>query len=392
MKGKESKPHIGIFGRRNSGKSALINAITGQEIAIVSDIAGTTTDPVKKAIEIKGIGPVILIDTAGIDDFGELGMKRVAKTDEALEVIDLAIIVINEYQWSEPEEVLAKKLIKLEVPFLIINNKIDIFQGEPKNKIGEQKLLNVSTVTKEGINELVQQIIALMPSSLHTTPSLLDDIVHAGDTILLITPIDEAAPEKRLILPQVQMIRDILDHDAIAIVLKVDKITHYLRNHPAPQLIITDSQVFDEVSSLIPPTIPLTSFSIILARQKGNFAQYLKGTPFIEKLKDNDEILILESCTHLTSCEDIGRVKIPNWLQSYTKKKLQFTFVSGLEKLPDISKFAMVVQCGGCMVTRKQLHNRLNKAIALQIPITNYGMLIAYVNGIFERAIQPFQK
>lgn len=392
MKGKESKPHIGIFGRRNSGKSALINAITGQEIAIVSDIAGTTTDPVKKAIEIKGIGPVILIDTAGIDDFGELGMKRVAKTDETLEIIDLAIIVINEYQWNESEEVLAKKLIKLEVPFLIINNKIDIFQGEQKNKIGEQKLLNVSTVTKEGINELVQQIIALMPSSLHTTPSLLDDIVHAGDTVLLITPIDEAAPEKRLILPQVQMIRDILDHDAIAIVLKVDKITHYLRNHPEPQLVITDSQVFDEVSSLIPPTIPLTSFSIILALQKGNFAQYLKGTPFIEKLKDSDEILILESCTHLTSCEDIGRVKIPNWLQSYTKKKLQFTFVSGLEKLPDISKFAMVVQCGGCMVTRKQLHNRLNKAIDLQIPITNYGMLIAYVNGIFERAIQPFQK
>ncbi len=392
MKGKESKPHIGIFGRRNSGKSALINAITGQEIAIVSDIAGTTTDPVKKAIEIKGIGPVILIDTAGIDDFGELGMKRVAKTDETLEIIDLAIIVINEYQWNESEEVLAKKLIKLEVPFLIINNKIDIFQGEQKNKIGEQKLLNVSTVTKEGINELVQQIIALMPSSLHTTPSLLDDIVHAGDTVLLITPIDEAAPEKRLILPQVQMIRDILDHDAIAIVLKVDKITHYLRNHPEPQLVITDSQVFDEVSSLIPPTIPLTSFSIILALQKGNFAQYLKGTPFIEKLKDSDEILILESCTHLTSCEDIGRVKIPNWLQSYTKKKLQFTFVSGLEKLPDISKFAMVVQCGGCMVTRKQLHNRLNKAIALQIPITNYGMLIAYINGIFERAVQPFQR
>lgn len=392
MKGRENKPHIGVFGRKNNGKSSLINAITQQEIAIVSPVPGTTTDPVKKSIEIFGIGPVILIDTAGIDDEGDLGKKRVSKSEEILRIIDLAIIVINEYQWDISENQLVEKLNELETPFIIVNNRVDEWTAERRNSINNFPLINVSAVSGEGIDNLIKGMIAAMPPTSYISHSLLGDVISPNNKILLITPIDSEAPAMRMTLPQVQTLRDILDNDAVATFVKEDKVEYYLQNFPKPDLVITDSQVFNKVSPLVPAEIPLTSFSILLAKHKGDFQNYLKGTPYIDQLQDGDNILVLESCTHQIACEDIGRVKIPNWLQNYTKKKLNFTFLSGLEPIHDITRYALVVQCGGCMVTRKQLLNRLKLAVENNIPITNYGMLIAYINGIFERAVKVFIK
>ncbi|MEG1555310.1 MAG: [FeFe] hydrogenase H-cluster maturation GTPase HydF [Bacteroidales bacterium] len=392
MKGKESTPHIGIVGRRNNGKSSLINALTGQDIAIVSEQAGTTTDPVKKSIEIFGIGPVILVDTAGIDDIGELGEKRMNKSWEILKTIDLAIVVINRCQWEEPEINLTHRLQQYEIPFIIVNNKIDKEYNQRCHIAPAYEVINVSALTGLGIQQLIKKMVERMPHSAYISHSLLGNLIRENDTVVLITPIDSEAPEGRLILPQVQMIRDVLDHEAIATVLKENKIENYLQNNPAPQMIITDSQVFGKVAPLIPENIPLTGFSIVLAHHKGHFEAYLQGTPTVENLQDNDRILILESCTHLTSCEDIGRVKIPTLLKKYTGKKLHFTFVSGLNQIPDIQQFALVIQCGGCMITRKQLINRLKPALDHQVPVTNYGMLIAYLNGMYHRAIQVFLK
>ncbi|MCL1968989.1 MAG: [FeFe] hydrogenase H-cluster maturation GTPase HydF [Bacteroidetes bacterium] len=384
MKGTNSQPHIGIFGRRNNGKSALINVLTGQDIAIVSDVAGTTTDPVKKSMEIFDIGPVVLIDTAGLDDENELGKKRVAKTENVLKQIDLAILVLTHYQFEETEEKLVAQLRALETPFIIVNNKSDVIETKDIT-IENKTVISLSAKTGEGIPELIKKIKQEMPVSAYHTHSLLEGIVKENDTVLLITPIDSEAPEGRLILPQVQVLRAILDQNAIAIVVKEDKVERCLSNI-SPNLVITDSQVFKTVAPLIPPDIPLTGFSILLARFKGDYENYLKGTPQVENLKEGDAVLIMESCTHLTSCEDIGRVKIPKWLTEYTKKTLYFDFVSGLTPVNNIEKYALVVQCGGCMITKKQILNRLKPAIDAGIPITNYGMLIAYLTGIFERA------
>ena len=384
------KPHIGIFGRRNNGKSSLINAITGQETAIVADYAGTTTDPVKKSMEIFGIGPVVLIDTAGIDDDGEVGSKRVEKSLDIIKSIDLAIIVTNNYQWGEAEELLCQRLQEFATPYLIVNSKSDLLT-HTTTQLNGQPIYNISARTGEGLQELTAAMVKAMPPSAYMSHSILEGIIREGDTIVMVTPIDSEAPEGRLILPQVQLIRDALDNNAIAIVLKEDKLAGYLANHPTPALVITDSQMFGEVSAIVPESIPLTSFSILLAKHKGAFTEYLSGTPQIDNLRDGDHILVLESCTHQSSCEDIGRVKIPRWLQKHTGKQLQFTFVSGLQPLPDLHNFAMVIQCGGCMITQKQLINRLQPAIKQNIPITNYGMLIAYINGIFERAVAPLR-
>jgi [FeFe] hydrogenase H-cluster maturation GTPase HydF len=394
MKGYHSQPHIGIFGRRNNGKSALINALTSQEIAIVSDVAGTTTDPVKKSMEISGIGPVVLIDTAGIDDVNELGRKRVEKTENILKHIDLAILVLTNYHFGETEEKLLDKLRVLDTPFIIVNNKSDIINIE--NVIIEKEaVISLSAKTGKGISTLIEVIKHKIPVSAYLTHSLLEGIVKENDTVLLITPIDSEAPEGRLILPQVQTIRAILDQNAIAIVMKEDKVKRFFTIKGAKDaqraqigfdLVITDSQVFKTVAPLIPPHIPLTSFSILFARFKGDYENYLKGTPQIENLKDGDSVLILESCTHLSSCEDIGRVKIPKWLTEYTSKILHFDFVSGLTPIENIEKYALVVQCGGCMITKKQVLNRLKPAMDAGVPVTNYGMLIAYITGIFERA------
>lgn len=388
-KGRNSKPHIGIFGRRNNGKSSLINAITGQETAIVDSTAGTTTDPVRKSIEIFGIGPCIVIDTAGIDDEGEVGAKRVKKSLDVLKTIDLAILVITNYEIGIPEKQLITQFKKLELPFIIANNKCDL--NNPREvEIDSRKILNISTITNYGIKELLSEVVRTMPETAYRSRSMLGDIIGSDSEVLLVTPIDTEAPEGRLILPQVQTIRDILDNDAVAIVMKESQLEGYLQNHRMPDLIITDSQAFHEVEKIVPKDVPLTGFSIVLARQKGEFEQYLKGTPCIDNLTDGNRILMLESCTHLTSCDDIGRVKLPRLIRSFTGRNLEFDYVSGLDQISDIQEYAMVIQCGGCMVTRKQLQERLRPAIEAGIPVSNYGMILAYVNGIFERAVSMF--
>lgn len=397
MKGKDTKPHIGIFGRRNNGKSSLINALAGQEIAIVSDYAGTTTDPVKKSMEIPGIGPVILVDTAGIDDEGELGKKRVAATLNTLRTIDFALLVVANNTFGEPERDLVQKFRDKEIPFLVVHNKSDL---EPLEFSAETaittetgvKPIPFSALLKTGVELLVQQIRSGIPETAYRSRSLLGDILSYGDVVLLITPIDIEAPEGRMILPQVQAIRDILDNDCIAVVLKEREADAFIRKmNPLPKLVITDSQVFLKADASIPKEIPLTSFSIMLARHKGDFDTYVKGTPAIGTLKDGDKVLILESCTHHVSCDDIGRMKIPRWLTQYTGKKLHFEVVTGLSDLPsDIRDYALVVQCGGCVLTRKQVYGRIRPAIEAGVPVTNYGMAIAWVHGIFHRAVAPF--
>jgi len=400
QKGKESKPHIGIYGRRNYGKSSLINMLAGQNVSIVSDFAGTTTDPVKKSFEITGFGPVILIDTAGIDDIGELGKKRINKTLESINQIDLALLLINSNLWTDFEEKLVEEFDRTNTPYIVVNSKADIdpldnsFSDQLTKKLDIPFIISTSTKDRFGIEQLITAIKETIPESSFKTPTLLGDLINYGDIVLLITPIDVQAPAGRLILPQVQAIRDILDNDAVAIVVKEREVDVFLRKTKIkPALAVTDSQIFTKADASIPKDIPLTSFSILLARFKGDFNNYLKGTPKISELKDGDRILILESCTHHVSCDDIGRVKIPRWINSFTGKKLTYDVVTGLDSLPiDIKEYSLVVQCGGCVITRKQLINRLKLAIEAGIPVTNYGMTIAYVQGIYDRAIAPFVK
>ena len=398
-KGRESKPHIGIYGRRNNGKSSLINCLAGQDIAIVSDHAGTTTDPVKKSFEITGFGPVILVDTAGIDDSGDLGQKRVERTIRTLEIIDLALLVITNNSWGEYEDDLINKFRELDIPFIVIHSKSDI--EEPSidfrkkiSSITGNTLFEFSSTDKRNFEELISQIRKSIPEHSYKTPTLLGDLISYGDIVILITPIDVEAPSGRLILPQMQAIRDILDNDAVAIVLKEREVDAFLKKTKIkPALAITDSQVFVKADASVPNDIPLTSFSIMLARFKGDFDNYLKGTPKISDLKDGDRVLLLESCTHHVSCDDIGRTKIPRWITNFTGKKIEYDLVAGLDTLPrPITDYSLVIQCGGCMITRKQLHNRLQAAIKAGVPVTNYGMAIAYVQGIYKRATAPFIK
>lgn len=397
-KGRDTKPHVGIFGRRNVGKSSLINALVGQDTAIVSDIAGTTTDPVKKSIEVHGLGPLIFIDTAGIDDTGELGELRIKKSLASLKLIDLAILVLADNLFGDHEARLAKEFTSLDVPFVVVHNKSDLtpVTEELRKKVREltgTEVAEYSALNPEKFNPaLLSMIREAMPASALKSHGLIGDLVKPGDIVLLITPVDIEAPEGRLILPQVQVIRDILDNDCTAIVLKEREVDSFLRRTGIrPALAITDSQVFLKADASIPRDIPLTSFSIILARQKGDFAEYLRGTPKIGGLKDGDRVLLLESCTHNVSCDDIGRVKIPRWLTNFTGKKLEFDNVAGLDDFPrPIEDYALVIQCGGCMVTHRQLVNRLREPKKHSIPITNYGMAIAYVHGIFNRATEPF--
>lgn len=397
QKGKEAKPHIGIYGRRNNGKSSLINLLAGQNVAIVSDFAGTTTDPVKKSFEITGFGPVILVDTAGIDDVGELGQKRVEKTLQSIAHIDLALLVVASNTWGEYEEMLVSEFIKSDTPFIVVHNKSDI---EPATQTYKEKLnskrhsgfIDISCKFQKQPDELISLIKQAIPESSYRTPTLLGDLISYGDIVLLITPIDVEAPAGRLILPQVQAIRDVLDNDAVAVVLKEREVDAFLRKTQVkPALAITDSQIFVKADASIPHDIPLTSFSILLARLKGDFENYLKGTPKISELKDGNRVLLLESCNHHVSCDDIGRVKIPRWISNFTGKQLEYDVVAGLDTLPrDIKEYSLVIQCGGCMITRKQLINRLRPAVKAGIPVTNYGMAIAYVQGIYNRAIAPF--
>ncbi len=399
MKGRDAKPHVGIFGRRNNGKSSLINCLADQEVAIVSKEPGTTTDPVKKSMEITQIGPVVMIDTAGTDDTGEIGKKRVDKTREVIRQIDLGILVLAGNRFDQEEESVISQFEKWEVPYLVVHNKSDLdplhdrFKKQVLEATGKQ-VLEFSALHPHNREALIGQIQSATPESAYLSKSLVGDIISQGDLVLLITPIDDEAPEGRLILPQVQAIRDILDNDAIAIVAKEREIdTLMKRLSPRPALVITDSQVFKKADASIPDEIPLTSFSTVLARYKGDFENYLKGTPHLSKLNNGDKILILESCTHHVSCDDIGRVKIPRWLASFSGMQLDYEVVSGLGKVPgEITDYSMVIQCGGCMITRKQLINRIKPAVEAGIPVTNYGMAIAYMHGIYERAVAPFVK
>ncbi|MFT3740406.1 MAG: [FeFe] hydrogenase H-cluster maturation GTPase HydF [Breznakibacter sp.] len=394
---KERHPHIGIYGRGNNGKSTLVNCISGQDTAIVSHVPGTTTDPVKKSYEITGFGPVTLVDTAGIDDSGELGRKRVEKTWQSLETIDLAILVVTHNRLDETERDCIARFDALDVPFIVVHNKqdempMDTGFVERYKAMGAKEILPFSQ--GKSVDPIVNAIKRAIPDPAFKAANLLGDLVGHGDIVLLITPIDTEAPAGRLVLPQVQAIREVLDNDAVCIVLKEREVDAFLRKTAIrPALVVTDSQVFPKADASIPKEIPLTSFSIALARFKGDFPQYIKGTPHISKLKDGDRVLLMESCTHHTSCDDIGRVKIPRWMTNFTGKTLSFDVVAGLDQVTrPMTDYALVVQCGGCMVTRKQLANRLRPAIDAGVPVTNYGMAIAYTLGIYSRAVAPFLK
>lgn len=395
-KGKDLKPHIGIFGRRNNGKSSFINVLTGQEVAIVSNHPGTTTDPVKKSVEIFGIGPVVMVDTAGVDDNGGLGIKRIEKTMAVIKSIDCAILLIAGNIFGFFEKHLIREFQEYDVPYLIVHNKSDI---EPLSEKTNQEIktvtsaetINFSTINPGNFDELVEIIKNTIPQTAYVKPSLLGGMVQPKDVVLLITPIDSEAPEGRMILPQVMALRDVLDNDCICVVVKESELEDFLKLGIKPALAVTDSQAFAYVSKIIPEDVPLTGFSIVFARASANFEKYVEGTMKIGRLQDGDKILILESCTHHVSCDDIGRHKLPKWLTSFTGKKLQFEIIPGIEKLPEnLTDFALVIQCGGCVATQKQLQNRLKPAIGLNVPVSNYGMAIAYLNGIFERAIAPF--
>ena len=395
-KGRDLKPHIGIFGRRNNGKSSFINAIVDQDVAIVSDIAGTTTDPVKKSVEIFGVGPAIMIDTAGIDDTGDLGSKRIQKTLEVIKTIDLAILLIAHNIFDDDEIELLNHFKRYSIPSIIIHNKSDVeeidFDTLDRIKFfTSSEVLDFSVVDQLNKEEIINAIKRNIPETAYQKPSLFKGILKPKDIILLVTPIDSEAPDGRMILPQVMAWRDVLDNDCICISLKETELKDFIKLGIKPALVVTDSQVFEYVSSLLPANILLTSFSILFARLKGDFLSYIEGTRQIDNLKDEDKILILESCTHQISCEDIGRFKIPIWLEKYTGKKLNYEFRSGLNaSLDDLPEYSLVIQCGGCVATRKQVLNRVQIVSSKGVPITNYGMLIAYVNGIFNRVIQPF--
>ncbi|MBK8807619.1 MAG: [FeFe] hydrogenase H-cluster maturation GTPase HydF [Bacteroidales bacterium] len=395
-KGNDIKPHIGIFGRRNNGKSSFINLLVGQDLSIVSDKAGTTTDPVKKSVEIFGIGPAILIDTAGIDDKGELGLKRVAKSNATIKTVDCAILLITNNKFDNIEINLIKQFDDFAVPYLIVHNKSDLQEItnhtiEKIRKISSATTVSFSCSSPTNFEAIVEHIKNTIPQTAYQKTSLFTNLIKPKDIVLLITPVDSEAPDGRMILPQNMAIRDVLNNNCICITIKETEIEDFLKLGIKPALVVTDSQVFGMVSKLIPEDIPLTGFSVIFARLKGDFEKYIQGTSYISKLKDGDKVLILESCTHHVSCEDIGRYKLPDWITKFTNKELHFTVVAGLSEIKeDITSFAIIIQCGGCMVTKKQLQNRLKLAIDAEIPITNYGLAIAYMNGIFDRAIAPF--
>lgn len=388
------KVHIALVGRTNTGKSSLINCLLDQERAIVSNVAGTTTDPVRKSYEIPGTASVVFIDTPGIDDTGELGKLRVEKTFDALRQADAAILVISGNRFGEPEERLLEECKTWELPFLVLHNKSD--ESLPTAELQEQirtscgsPLLPFSTV-KGDRQTLLEAVIRLIGKREHR--SLLGGLLRPGQFVMLVTPIDSEAPTGRMILPQVQMLRDILDNRCTAIVLQPEEIPAFFASSPLrPHLVVTDSQAFGKVAPQIPDDIPLTSFSIVFAHHKGNFENYLAGTRHIDRLRDGDRILMLESCSHHTSCEDIGRHKIPALLKKYTGKQLDFDFMSALSPIcRPFTDYALVIQCGGCMVTSRQLCNRLKPAVDAGVPVSNYGMTLAWLQGIFPRATAPF--
>ncbi len=380
--------HIGFFGRRNAGKSSVVNAVTGQNLAIVSDVKGTTTDPVYKAMELLPLGPVMIIDTPGIDDEGALGALRVKKTRQVLNKTDVAVLIVDGCEGKKQcDGELIDLFIKKGLPYVIVYNKSDLCAPAPNHAENE---IWVSALEGTNIYEL-KELIGRLAATQENQRRIVADLVSPGDFLVLVIPIDKAAPKGRLILPQQQTIRDILDADANAIVVKENQLKQTLSHiGPRPRLVITDSQVFQRVSTDTPSDIQLTSFSILFARYKGNLAQNVRGVRTLENLKDNDRILICEGCTHHRQCNDIGTVKMPGWIQKYTGKKLEFSFTSGTEFPDDLSDYRLIVHCGGCMLNEREMKYRLQCAEDQGIPMTNYGILIAYIHGILARSLEPF--
>lgn len=380
--------HIGFFGKRNAGKSSVVNAVTGQDLAVVSDVKGTTTDPVYKAMELLPMGPVMIIDTPGIDDVGALGEQRVRKTKQVLNKTDVAVLIVDAIQGKSAED---EELIKLfqdkKIEYIIVYNKCDLLDQEP---MAADREIYVSAKDRTNIEALKEKIASMAPGD-DQKLKIVGDLIHPSDFVVLVTPIDKAAPKGRLILPQQQTIRDILEADATAIVVKEFELRETLENlGKKPKLVITDSQVFAKVSADTPKDIMLTSFSILFARYKGLLEEAVRGAAALEKLNDGDSLLISEGCTHHRQCDDIGRVKLPRWIKNYTGKELNFEFTSGGEFPEDLSKYKLIVHCGGCMLPEREVKYRLKCAVDQQIPITNYGTLIAYMQGILKRSLEPF--
>lgn len=390
--------HIGIFGKRNAGKSSLLNALTGQNIAIVSDILGTTTDPVLKTMELLPLGPVVFIDTPGLDDDSVLGKERVEKSFQMLRKTDFILVIIDAVTGKTSEDIEFLSLLEeKKIPHFVVYNKKDLMESsqifvESSVQSGDKNEIYVSAKTRDNIDLLKTKIIEALSKEEKHLP-IVADLISPSDFVVLVVPIDKAAPKGRLILPQQQTIRDILDADATAIVVKEHELKDTLSKlGKKPKLVITDSQVFQQVDEDTPKDILLTSFSILFARYKGDLDSLIAGVKAIDSLKDGDRVLISEGCTHHRQCDDIGTVKLPKWILKYTGKKLDFEFTSGTEFPKDLSTYQFVVHCGGCMLNEKEMKYRLSYSSNQSIPITNYGILIAYIHGILYRSLEPFPK
>jgi [FeFe] hydrogenase H-cluster maturation GTPase HydF len=389
--------HIGFFGRRNAGKSSVLNAVTGQDLAVVSDVKGTTTDPVQKSMELLPLGPVVVIDTPGIDDEGELGALRVKKSYQVLNKSDAAVLVVDaSLGLCEEDFAFIEHIQKKQIPYAVAFNKSDLAPSASIAKdlqyLKEHQIdfVSVSTADLSGIDTLKEKIATLAKTE-DTKLRIVADLIHPSDFVVLVVPIDKAAPKGRLILPQQQTIRDILEADATAIVVKEYELRDTLAHlGKKPRLVITDSQVFAKVSADTPADIMLTSFSILFARYKGNLPALIKGVTALEQIEDGDKILVSEGCTHHRQCDDIGSVKLPRWIRQYTGKEPEFVFSSGTEFPADLSPYKMIVHCGGCMLNEREMKYRLACAKDQNIPMTNYGILIAYIQGILKRSVEPF--
>lgn len=392
---KAMRLHIGIFGRRNVGKSSLLNAMTRQQVSIVSDYAGTTTDPVEKPMELLPLGPVLFIDTAGLDDMGALGTLRTDRTRAVFDRVDLGVIVCDAGRWDDFEDGIFNELQRREAPVVVVFNKADIGQAPAAlvARLAEQNAQVVHTVASEGggILEFRQALIDAAPADFIEHPAIVSDLVGPGEMAVLVVPIDKEAPKGRLIMPQVQSIRDLLDGDAYCLVVKERELRDALaRLNRPPKLVVTDSQAFLKVAADTPPEIPLTSFSILFARFRGDLVTQVAGALAIESLRPGDRVLIAESCSHHPIADDIGRVKIPRWLTQYVGGALEFNTVQGHDFPKDLAAYALVIHCGACVTNRRAMLSRLLQCRRAGVPITNYGLAIAYSLGIFERALEPF--
>ena len=392
---KSFRLHIGIFGRRNTGKSSILNALTQQNVSIVSEVAGTTTDPVEKPMELLPLGPVLFIDTAGIDDIGVLGEKRIEKTLAVFDRTDLGVIVTNFNEWGEYEQKIIDELKDRSIPFIVVFNKTDVYEeySEITTLLNDSKIEFTKTSVPNGIGllDLRQLLLRSAPADFINRPSILADLVGPGEAAILVVPIDKEAPKGRLILPQVQSIRDLLDNDSFCTVVKERELREALsRFNKPPKLVVTDSQAFLKVAADTPLEIPITSFSILFARFQGDLSEMVRGALAIEKLKTGDKVLIAEACSHHPIGEDIGTVKIPRWLTQYVGGKLQIDSMRGHDFPKNLSEYKIIIHCGACMWNRREMLSRIMKAKQAGVPITNYGLTIAYSLGIFERALQPF--